>query len=339
MASLLALALAGALASVPEATPAPSAPAAAGPATTFRRTLDRVAATVNGDVITLRELERTAGSALAEADALPPGPERDKARAQALHGAFDLLLADRLFQQQVKALDLGVSDAQVDAQVEAIKKQNGFDEATLDRALQAQGMDRPAFRAKLRTQLENFAVLQYKVGGRVKVSDQELENYYRSHPQEFEGEDEVRVRHIFLPLAEGAPPAEVKRVEELGARVLQRLERGEDFGKVAREVSRGPSAEDGGELGWLRRGTIQRQLEEAAFSLRVGQVSGLVRAGPGVHIVQVEERRKGVGRSFADTKESIRDRLVDEQAEGYRQQYVAELRRDALIETRLAELQ
>lgn len=332
MAPFLALALAGALASAPETTPAP---AAAG----FRRTLDRVAATVNGDVITLRELERTAGSALTEADALPPGPQRDKARAQALRSAFDLLVADRLFQQQVKALDLGVSDAQVDAQVEAIKKQNGFDEATLDRALQAQGMDRTAFRAKLRTQLENFAVLQYKVGGRVKVTDQELENYYRSHPQEFEGDDEVRVRHIFLPLPENAGAAEVKRVEEDGTRVLQRLKSGEDFGKVARQVSRGPSAEDGGELGWLKRGTIQRQLEEASFSLKVGQLSGLVRAGPGIHIVQVEERRKGVDRAFADIKESIRDRLVDEQADGYRQQYVAELRRDALIEARLPELQ
>jgi len=312
--------------------------AAAPPPAGLRFTLDRVAATVNGDVITLRELERMGGSALNEASALPPGPERDRARGQALRAAFDVLVADRLFQQQVKKLDLEVTEAQVDAQVEAIKAQNHFDDAQLERALMAQGLTRESFRERIRNQLQNFAVLQYKVGGRVKVTDQELENYYRSHPQEFEGDDEIHVRHIFLPLPENAPPGEVRRVAEEGEEILQRLRSGEDFAAVAKQVSRGPSAESGGDLGWLKRGTIQRTLEDAAFSLRDGQISGLVRAGNGIHILRLEERRKGAARSFAEVKESIRDRLVDEQANRYREQYVAELRRDANIETRIPEL-
>ncbi len=312
--------------------------ATAPPPALLRSTLDRVAATVNGDVITLRELERMGGSALNEASALPPGPERDHARAEALRAAFDALVADKLFEQQVKKLDLGVTDAQVDAQVEAIKAQNHFDDAQLDMALTAQGLTRPAFRDRIRNQLQNFAVLQFKVGGRVKVTDQELENYYRSHPQEFEGDEELHVRHIFLPLAEDASPAEVQRVQDEGNRILQRLRTGEDFAKVAREVSRGPSAEAGGDLGWLKRGTIQKALEDAAFALKDGQFSGLVRAGNGVHILRVDERRKGAGHSFAEVKETIRDRLVNELADKYREQYVAELRREANIEIRLPEL-
>ncbi len=317
--------------------------AAAGAATApqpsgLRSTLDRVAATVNGDVITLRELERMGGSALNDASALPPGPERDRARAEALRAAFDVVVADKLFEQQVKKLELGVTDAQVDAQVEALKAQNHFDDAQLEMALTAQGLTRQAFRDRLRNQLQNFAVLQYKVGGRVKVTDQELENYYRSHPQEFEGEDEIHVRHIFLPLAEDASPAEVQRVREEGSRILQRLRSGEDFAQVAREVSRGPSAEGGGDLGWLKRGTIQKSLEDAAFSLKDGQFSGLVRAGNGVHILKVDERRKSAGRTFAEVKETIRDRLVNELADKYREQYVAELRREANIDIRIPEL-
>ena len=80
IAPLLALAVAAAT-----PTPQPSG---------LRATVDRVAATVNGDVITLRELERTAGSALVEASALAPGPERDQARGQALRAALDLLVAE-----------------------------------------------------------------------------------------------------------------------------------------------------------------------------------------------------------------------------------------------------
>lgn len=312
--------------------------AAAPPPAGLRATLDRVAATVNGDVITLRELERAGGSMLAEANARAPGPDRDRARGEALRRAFDLLVADRLFQQQVKKLDLQVSESQVEAQLQSVKEQNGFDDAQLDRALQAQGLTRQAFRERLRDQLQNFTVLKYKLENKIRVSDQELENYYRSHPQEFEGEEELHVRHIYLPLPEGATAADLKRAQEDGTRILQRLRAGEDFAGLARQLSRGPSAEAGGDLGWLKRGTIQKQLEDAAFSLKDGQFSGLVRAGNGIHILRVDERRRTAGHSFAEVKQTIRDRLVDEQAASYREQWVAELRRDAKIEIRLPEL-
>ena len=326
----VALALAG-------ATPALAAAPTPGPAA-LRRVLDRVAATVNGEVITTRELERAAGPSLADADRLPPGPPRDNARAVALKGAMDELVADRLFAQQVKALDLDVTDAHVDSQIAAIKQQNGFSDAMLSEALSAQGMDMASYRDRVRRQLQNYQLQRYKFGERVKVSDQELENYYKTHPQEFAGTEELHVRHIFLPLAENAPPAEVKRVEDLGARLLQRLKSGEDFAAVARQASSGPSAAEGGDLGWLRRGTVQRALEDAAFALKDGQNSGLVRAGPGLHIVKVEARRKADSRAFEDVKESIRDLLLTEQGERYRKTYVAELRRDAEIDPRIPEL-
>jgi peptidyl-prolyl cis-trans isomerase SurA len=316
-----------------------SAPAAApAPAPALRFSVNRVAALVNGDVITTRELERTGGSALQDANLMPPGPNRDKARTEALRAAFDLLVADRLFAQQVKKLDLQVSEAQVDAQLEAIKAQNHFDDDQLEEALATQGLNREAFRNQIRSQLQNFAVLQYKVRDQVRVSDQELENYYRSHPQEFEGEEEVHLRHIFLPVPEDADPAALEKAQAEGNRLLQRVKKGEDFAKVAREASQGPSAQNGGDLGWLKRGSVQKSLEDVAFALGVNQVSGLVRAGSGLHILQVVERRKTAARAFADVKELIRDRLVAEKADSYRSQFVAELRRDAVIETHIPEL-
>jgi peptidyl-prolyl cis-trans isomerase SurA len=315
---------------------AAAAPAAPEP---LRFTIDRVAATVNGDIVTTRELERTAGSALERANQLSPGPERDRARAEALKSAFDLVVADRLFAQQVKKLDLQITDAQVDAQIDEIKKQNQFTDAELDQALVAQGFNRQTFRDRIRSQLENFAVLQVKVGSLMKVSDQELENYYRTHPQEFQGDEEVRVRHIYLPIPENASPSETRKIQADGERVLDRLRAGEDFAKVAKETSKGPSAATGGELPWMKRGNLQKALEDVAFSLPVGQTSPLVRAGAGFHIIQVIEKKKGTARAFEDVKGIVRDRLIAEQAESYRAQYVAELRRDAVIETRIPELQ
>lgn len=320
---LLALAL---------ASPTPAAPQ--------RRVVDRVAGTVNGEVITFRELEQRAGSAYVQAEAMGPGAERDKARGEVLRAAFDQIVSEKLFGSQIKTLGVEVSDAQIDQAIEQVKKSNGFsDDAQFEQALRGEGLDLSAYRKRIARELENFRLLQAAVGEKLKVSEQDLESYYRSHPQEFEGEDELHVRHIFLPLPADAPPAEVARVEAEGKRALQRLKTGEDFAAVARQVSRGPSADDGGDLGWVRRGTVQKALEDAAFALRDGQISELVRVGQGLHVLRVEGRRRGGARTFEQAKEEIRTRLLDEQGESYRRQYVAELRRDALIEIRIPELQ
>jgi peptidyl-prolyl cis-trans isomerase SurA len=300
--------------------------------------VDRVAATVEGEVVTLSEIQERAGAEYERAALLTEGKERDEARRAALRRAFDQIVAEKLLAKQAQELQLEVTDQQVDAALQDIKTRNRFGDEELDRALEEQGLDRPRFRAQIRRELESYQVLQHRMRGRVKVTDDDLRNYYQRHPDEFGGEAELHVRHIFLPLPEGTSAAEEAKARAAGERVLQRLKTGEDFAKVAREVSKGPSAEDGGDLGWLRRGTIQKALEDAAFALKDGQFSGLVRAGPGLHVVKVEARRRGGERSFEDAKEEIRARLMDEQVATTRQQYLDELRRGAAIEVKLPEL-
>ncbi len=312
--------------------------AAAAPAAAPRHVVDRVAATINGEVVTLSDLTDRAGAEWARVEAMPPGKEKDAARAAALKRVFDLLVAERLLQEQAKALQLEVTDAQVDSAVADIKSRNHFDDAQLDQALAQQGLTRAEFRAQVRRELETYQVLQYKVRGRVKVTDDDVRNYYQTHPQEFGGEPEVHVRHIFLPLPEGASKAEEQKAFALGDKVLARLRAGEDFAKVAREVSKGPSAGDGGDLGWLRRGTIQKALEDVAFKLEPGHFSGLVHAGPGLHVLKVEERRTGGGKKYEDVAEEIKARLFEEQVGTYRQQYIDELKKDALVEPKMPEL-
>lgn len=300
--------------------------------------VDRVAATVDGEVVTLSELQERAGAEWERVEGMETGAARERARQEALRRAFESVLAEKLLARQAAALQLEVTDAQVDAAVQDIKTRNRFDDAQLDQALASQGLDRATFRQQVRRELETYQVLQYKVRGRVKLSEADVRNYYQTHPQEFGGEQEVKVRHLFLPLPEGASKAEEDKARAQAERVLQRLRTGEDFAKVSREVSKGPSAADGGDIGWLRRGTIQKQLEDAAFALKDGQISPIVRAGPGLHILKVEGHRTGGGRSFEEAQEEIRARLYEEQVGTYRQQFIDELKKDALIEVKIPEL-
>jgi peptidyl-prolyl cis-trans isomerase SurA len=302
------------------------------------RVLDRVAATVNGEVVTLTELEERAGTELRRADAQPAGAARDKARARALKAAFDALTAERLFQGQVAALGVEISEPEIDAVIEDVKRRNNLDDARLEEALRAQGLDRASYRKAVKRDLESMRLVQLKIRNKVKVTDEDVKNYWQTHPQEFRAGEELRVRHIFMALPQGADTTEVARVRALAEKALARLKAGEDFGKVAREMSQGPSAPDGGELGWLRRGTVQPDVEKVAFGLQPGQTSGLVRTRPGIQILQVEERRGGGVRPIEEVKEEVRDRLVNEQGDTYRAQYIAELRKDAIVEVKLPEL-
>ena len=203
----------------------------------------------------------------------------------------------------------------MDAAVEDIKTRNRFGDEELDRALAEQGLDRAAFRAQIRRELETYQVMQAKVRGRVKVSDDDLRNYYQTHPQEFGGEPEIHVRHIFLPLAGGR---DARRGGEgprrRASRCSQRLKAGEDFAQVAREVSKGPSA-----AGRRRpRLAAPRHDPEGARGRGV-RAQGRPGLRPRARRARAP-RREGRGRaalggakSFEDAKEEIRNRLLEEQ--------------------------
>ena len=301
-----------------------------------RTLLNRVAATVNGEVITLRDLQDRAGGEWARTERMPPGPERDQQQRRLLRRSFEQVVAERLFQEQAVALQLEVNDAQVDSAVEDIKRRNNFDDAQLDLALAGQGLDRKGFKAQVRRELESMQVLNFKVRSRVKVSDEDQQNYYKTHPAAFGGAEEVHVRHLFLPLPEGAPPEAVVAANGLADQLRSRLLAGEQFGEVARDAGGAPG--DSGDLGWLKRGDVQKDLEDVYFQLGDGEVSKAVRAGPGLHVFQLVERRRAGGKSFEQAKDEIRDLLLQEQTASYREQYVAELKREAVIDVRMAEL-
>jgi peptidyl-prolyl cis-trans isomerase SurA len=313
---------------------APAAPAAP----PSGRVLNRVAALVNGDVVTLRDLVDQAGPEWKAMEAMPAGPEREKVRAQVLRQAYEQVLFDRLVEAQAKELQVEITDAEIDVLIEDAKQRNKLDDAGLDRALQAEGLTRAKLRERYRHDLRTQRVIRAKYGSRIVPSDEEVKAYYQEHQREFAQGEEVHVRHVFLLLSADAPAADSSRVMGLADKVVARLKAGEDFAAVAKEVSQGPTAKDGGDLGWIKRGVVQREVETAAFTLETGKVSAPVRTRQGIHVLRVEERRGGEPRPFEEVAEEVRGRISMERFSGYHEQFVADARRDALIEVRLAEL-
>jgi peptidyl-prolyl cis-trans isomerase SurA len=317
--------------------PAPQRPSDAPPGP--GKVIDRVAATVNGDPVTLVEMQERGGGELARVEAQPAGAARDAARQRTLRLIFDALVAERLLDGQAAALGVDVSEAQVDSAIDEIKRRNNLDDAKLDEVLPSQGFaDRASFRRAIKRDLETAAVLNVKVRSRIKITDEDVKNYWQTHQQEFRAGDEVKVRHIFVSMPASATAADEASARGRAEKALARVHAGEDFSKVAREMSDGPTAKDGGELGWYKRGVLQPDVEKAAFALARGQTSGLVRSSRGFQILQVEDRRGGGARPLDEVKESIRDTLYNQQLETYRNQFVAELKKDAIIDVKMPEL-
>lgn len=158
------------------------------------------------------------------------------------------------------------------------------------------------------------------VASDVEVTEDELRNAYRRQQQQREQEAERRAAHLLIEVLDGATEAEVNAAREEAERLRDRLQNGEaDFAALAREHSDDPgSAAQGGNLGFVGRGTMVAPFERALFELEEpGAVSQPVRTGYGFHLIKLLEARDGDGaESFADAREQIEQQLRRRKAEG-----------------------
>jgi peptidyl-prolyl cis-trans isomerase SurA len=293
---------------------------------------ERIAAVVNGQPVTLSEVEERVGPELAR---LPPGPAGEAQRKELLRRGLEQLIDERLVESEASALGLDIPEDEIQHLIDQLAKQNNMDTAQFRDAIAAQGISFDTVRDTLRRQQLMMRLLQYKVKPR-KVSDEEVQAAYATMTAE--GEVEVRARHIFISAPDGATPARLKAAEEKAQLAFKRVQGGETFAKVARDLSDGPTAREGGDMGYFKRGQLQPALDKAAFSLQPGQMSGLIRTTGehgGWHILLVEDRRKVAAKPLAEVQEEIRTRLAGDSIIKEREHYLASLRKSAQIDVKL----
>jgi peptidyl-prolyl cis-trans isomerase SurA len=256
-----------------------------------------------------------------------------------LRQALQVLIDEQLLQGQLKESNVEISDQQLDEAIADVKTRNGIrDDETFVKALAHENLTMEAYRRQLRRQLEKQKLLNTKVRGQVKVGDDDLKAEYERTYVQVTGEQEVHARHILLQLKRDASAAEDSALRQRAQEITQRLRAGADFAKLARELSDGPSASQGGDLGYFRRGVMVAEFEKVAFSLPIGAVSDPVRTQFGWHVIQVIDRRKAPPPPFDTVKEELRQKLQRDQADRLTQDYLASLRKDAAIDIKIDSL-
>ncbi|MBI5718195.1 MAG: peptidylprolyl isomerase [Burkholderiales bacterium] len=252
---------------------------------------DYIAAVVNQELVTAGELERRIESAKANATRqgmrLPPASEL---RRQ----VFDALIEERVIITVARESGVRVDEAEIDRAVQSVAAQNRFTMAQLRERLRADGSDLTRFRATLRDQLLIEKLREREVYPRIRVSDEEVEQYLARQRESAAADVQINLAQILVTVPEGAGESMVATRRAHTEAALARVRAGEAFDRVARELSEDGNRERGGEIGLRPASRLPDLFTAAVKDFKVGQVSAApLRSGAGFHILKLLERRGG----------------------------------------------
>ncbi len=284
--------------------------------------VNRVLATIDGEPVTLHEFNTFA--------------ERTQRRQTAdPQGLLEGLITDKLLQKEVSDKGIVVRDEDIDHYVDGIKERNRLSDAQLQQALAAQGMTWEGYRKQIREEIQKAQLINREIRGKVNVTPEEVERYYKAHLEEYAKPERVHLRHIVLRLPAGASEDAVAAAIAKAEDLRSQIGKGTDFAELARQHSDDPAAKDGGDLGWLQRGQMLDVFETAALELKNGEVSRPVRTEAGVHLIKLEEREGASHTSLDELAGGIKEQLYNAALEErYEKWLTEELRKRHVVEIR-----
>lgn len=291
-------------AKAPAPAPAPaSEPAApAAPPEAKPYVLPDSVATVEGVEIKKEELEKAFASALA-GQGIPPDAVPAAQKEQAYKMVLDELIVDKLVTK--RAADITVSDADVNTTFDKLKKNFGSDEEMKAQLAQT-GQTEEKIRADIRTSLREQKWLETQVKDSAAVTDKDADEFYQKNPDKFQKPEQVRASHILVKVKPDATPAEVTEKQKQAEAIAKRVKGGEDFAKVASELSEDPSAkQNAGDLSFFSKEQMVPEFSEAAFALKKDTISEPVRSEFGYHIIKVTDRKAGEKMTLEQVKPQL----------------------------------
>jgi len=244
---------------------------------------------------------------------------------------LDNLINIELLYQQSRKVGTKVDEAEVSAQLETLKKRFPT-EAEFKNAINKMKLTETVMKSQIRRGITIQRFLDKKTLGKVEVTEEEIKAYYDSHTNFFKKPGQVRASHILIKVEPGANEKDKAKAREKIEKIRQRLVKGEDFGALAREFSQCPSSAKGGDLNYFGRRQMAKPFEDAAFALKVGELSDVVETRFGYHLIKVTDKKPASTYSYKDVKNRIRKNLVREKTRIEVSNYVQKLKKAAKIE-------
>jgi len=290
--------------------------------------VDKIEIIVNDEMITRREIDRLLFPIYQRYKTMYDGQDLISKTSEARAKVIEQLIEDKLIYSETKKYKIEIDDKDIEEKIQAAMSKVGGKEE-FEKALAEQQITIKELRARYKEQAASRRLIEQKVGVKVTMTPLEVENYYREHMDQFTQPEEVLLRNILIKL--GGNPA---KAANLARDISKRLKEGCDFGGLAKIYSQGPAAEDGGLIGYVKRGDMMPEIDGVIFKLKEGEISDIIQTAMGYHIFKVEEKRAGKVVSLKEARRYVEEALFMEKMNHKTKAWVQGLKKNAYIEIR-----
>jgi peptidyl-prolyl cis-trans isomerase SurA len=328
------------------------------PTTTSKSTVvEDIIARVNDNIVTRTELERSREQLLNEIHQQDPNAPESKIRDREKDLLRDLI-DQQLLLDKGKDLDINADTAVIKRLDEMRKQMNLGSMEDLEKAAEAQGVSYEDFRQNLKNEIITQEVIGREVGPHVAITPEEEKQFYEKHKTEMDRPEQIRLSEILIapkppqatqsapqadaqagPNAESQPALDPqaqaeadKQAEARAQQVLAEIKKGAAFDAVAKKFSDGPTAAQGGDLGYFKRGTLAKELEDKTFALKAGETTDVIRTKQGFVILKVTEHQKGGVPPFNEVEPQVQNAIYMQKLQPALRDYLKKLREDAYID-------
>jgi peptidyl-prolyl cis-trans isomerase SurA len=300
--------------------------------------IEQVLVKVNGDIITKSDLEQRQIAALRQPDLDPALLKTDEALKQKLAEITPKILVDTiddmLLVQLGREKGLRLTDEMFNRWLNNLRKeQNLLDDQKFEAALKQEGMTIADLRRNVERQFLIQEVQRQEVGSKLQITEEEARQYYQLHQQEFVDPASVTLREILLeaPATSDEAAAAGEAAAEKAKAVRARIAAGEDFAKVAGEVSAAPSKANGGLIGPIAIAELSTSLQQLLQKMKPGDVTEPIRATRGYQIIKLETMKQAAVQPFESVRDLVADKVYSERQRSEVQKFLNRVRSQAII--------
>jgi len=294
--------------------------------------VEQIVARVNNQIITQSEYQRSQDELKQEAQQDPSTADKNLADHE------KDVLRDLIDQQLLleKGKDLGITaDTELIKKLDEMRKQMKLDSMEdLEKAAQAQGVSFEDFKQNIRNGIITQQVIGREVGSRLAITKDEEQEFYDQHKNELARPEQVKLSEILVSTDKGTgdEAAKLAAAKTKADDLLSQIHKGASFEDIAKKDSDGPTAAQGGDLGYFKRGTLAKELEDLTFGLKSGAVSDVIRTKQGFIILKVADHQSAGIPPMNEIEPRIQDALYMEKLQPALREYLMKLREEAYID-------
>jgi peptidyl-prolyl cis-trans isomerase SurA len=299
--------------------------------------VDKIVAVVNDEIITLTEFNTAFEPYLKNIEDNYKGKDKEAIINHAKEAFLNRLVDNLLIEQEAKKAGMGIviKDEEVMDVIRDMMAKKKSNMEDFKKNLAREGNSLESLKKDIRSQMMRMRLLRREIKSKVIVSDEEIGEYYNKNRQDYEGKEAVRLRQIFLAIPAKADKKTKAKIKEEAQQLRKRVLAGEPFELLAVKYSQGPGAAQGGDIGFIEKGTIIAAVESVAFNLPMEQVSEVIESGIGFHIIKVVDK-KGAGlKPIAAVREEIKTKIEDEKLEKKYEEWITSIRKKSFIEIKM----